>query len=89
MYGTDNWLDLQTLFVNEIAGSAFIFLLLSYIMIFYLATRFRFPNIVTLVFMLVFTLVVSPFLSEGLLIISLFIVAIYFGINLYRTWMKE
>lgn len=85
----ETYLDLHDIFVNEVAGSAFLFLLLAYVLLFYLAARFRFPNIVTLIFMVIFTLVLSPFLNQGLLVISLLIIAVYFAINLYRTFMRE
>jgi uncharacterized membrane protein len=81
--GFGNYLDLQDLFINELAGSVAVFLALALIAIFYCAARFRMPNMVTIGTLTVFLLFMSPFIG-GLLALVLLVVGIFFSLALSK-----
>jgi len=56
-------LDLETIFVNHLAGSMKIFFFLILIVFAYLAAKFRMPNQVFLILMAVFIIFMANFYS--------------------------
>ncbi|RLG70181.1 MAG: hypothetical protein DRO04_02255 [Candidatus Iainarchaeum archaeon] len=79
------FLDLYNIFVNEIAGSEILFLLISLAVIAYLAARLRFPNGVALMILGVFILLTSAFMKL-LFPVTLLFIGIFFGYQLTRLF---
>jgi len=70
-------LDLQTIFVNYVAGSMAIFFFLTILVFAYLAARFRMPNQVFLILIAIFVIFMANFYSL-LYVLLIFLVGIFF-----------
>lgn len=82
----ETFLDLEDVFVNEIAGSPTLFLILGFIVLVFFAARFRFPNSVTIMMMVLFALVMSPFAGFSIVLpITLFIVGTFIAWSYTRA----
>lgn len=86
MVTPETFLDLEDILVNEVAGSPTLFLVLGFIVLVFFAARFRFPNSVTIMMMVLFALVMSPFagFSSGLPI-TLFVIGIFIAWSYTRA----
>ena len=73
----ENYLDFETLFINEIAGDLTIFLFLSFVMIMYLCAKFRFPNIISIAIFIVYSILISV-AYPLLLVIPILMIGIVF-----------
>jgi hypothetical protein len=74
-------LDLYQLFVNDVAGTAWIFIALALAGIFYFAAKFRFPNSIMLMIMVLFFLMVGA-LVQGIL--GILAIILIFG---FAAWV--
>jgi hypothetical protein len=85
----ETFLDLEDIFVNEIAGSPTLFLILGFVVLVFFAARFRFPNPVTILMMVLFALVMSPFAGFMIVLpITLFVVGVFIAWN-YTRMLKQ
>ena len=75
--------DWYQLFVNDIAGGSTLFIVLSFILIMFLAAKFRFPNSVTIMMMGTYAIIISAFFVN-VLAITLFIIGTFFALALNR-----
>lgn len=64
-----NPFDLWNLLVEEIAGTAFYFVLASYLMLAIMCAKFRMPNQTFLVLGIVYGLILSPYFNVLLIIV--------------------
>ncbi len=78
----DYW-NFYDLFVNDIAGGSTMFIVLSFVLIMFLASKFRFPNSVTIMMMGVYAILISAFFAN-VLAITLFIIGTFFALALNR-----
>lgn len=76
-----NFFDLKTIFVNEIAGSALVFALLSLIFIFYVCAQFRVPNQIMMILAALWLILLGYYFASLQLFLVLGIVAglVYFS----------
>ena len=72
-------LDLQTIFVDYLAGSWSIFFFLALIFFTYLAARFRMPGRVLLPLLAIFVILIQPWYSSPLYGLAIFMTAIIAG----------
>jgi len=77
------FLDLYNIFVNEIAGSELIFLVLSLIVILVLGIKFKFDNQTTVMILAVWVIVISQFIPV-LLTVTLAILGFFIGSQINR-----
>ena len=75
--------DWYQLFVQDISGGSTVFIVLSFVLIMFLASKFRFPNSVTIMMMGVYAIIISAFF-ENILAITLFIIGTFFALALNR-----
>ena len=89
MVNQNTYLDLWDFFINKIIGAdnVIIFIALSYIVIAFVAAKLRFPNIVTLVMMGVYSLIISAFFTS-IQAIVLFIIGIVIAFSLGKVFDK-
>lgn len=59
------------------------FIVLSFVLIMFLASKFRFPNSVTILMMCVYGIIISAFFGS-VLIIAMFIMGTFFALALNR-----
>jgi len=77
----DTFLNLYQLFVNDVAGSTLIFIALALAAIFYFSAKFRFPNSIMLMIMVLFFMMVVSAI-EG--IFGVLAIILIFG---YAGWV--
>jgi len=83
-------LNFYKIFVNYFAGSMLIFYIIAAIVIVWLAAKFRFPNIITLMMIGLFMLLMSGIPSQGsTLFYGLVILIIGGGIGLALSKIKK
>lgn len=82
---TNNFLDWQELFVNDISGGEGIFIALSFILIMIMAAKFRFPNSVTFMILAVYAIIMAAFF-EVLKPITLFLIAIFISFAMFKIF---
>lgn len=89
MVNQNTYLDLWDFFINKIVGAenVIIFIALSYIVIAFVAAKLRFPNIVTLVMMGLYSLIISAFFTS-IQAIVLFIIGIVIAFALGKVFDK-
>ena len=75
--------DWYKLFVNDIAGSSTMFIVLSFTLILFLCAKFRFPNSATIMIMGVYGIIISAFFGS-VLIIAMFVMGTFFALALNR-----
>ena len=81
-YDYFNW---RELFVNDIAGSEWLFIALSFVVIMVIAAHFRLPNSVTMMIIAFYAIVMSAFFST-LLPLVLFMVGLFVGLALIKAF---
>ena len=80
-----DYLDMESLLVYEVAGDWVIFIFMSYVFIAYAAAYLRFPNIVTIMILALWSLLMSAFF-KSLLPIVLLIVGLFFARALFKLF---
>ena len=80
-----NYLDMYDLLVNEVAGDWVIFIFMSYVFIAFAAAHLRFPNIVTIMILVLWSLMMSAFF-ESILPIILLLIGLFFARALFRMF---
>lgn len=84
-----NYLDFKSIFVNEIAGSSLIFVIISVIAIAYVCARFRVPNIMTIMLIGLWMLLLgafSPF--QWTLVVGGILFAVFIGWQLIKIFQR-
>jgi len=83
-----NILDLETLFVWEIAGSELVFVFLSIAAVVMLGAYCRMPNNVIFMIVILYMLILSVILLPAIFPLTLLLIAVFFGwqvIRLFRS----
>jgi hypothetical protein len=83
--GSENFLDLYNVFVNEVSGTHLIFISLSCVAIMFFCSIFRMPNQATILILSVWLLFLSPFFT-WLLPIALVLVCVFFGWQIVKLF---
>ena len=68
------WMNLYDLLVNQVAGSLWIFLFLSIIVVAYISAKFRFPNIVFFLIIIIWVTLLATVMGAWLLVFVVFVV---------------
>lgn len=83
--GIINPLDLQSILVEHLAGSITIFVILSMIMIGYLASKFRMNSGITFMMLMLFFTTLGIVITGQFLIISIIFLGVTLGIVMWRA----
>ena len=78
------YLDLQDLFVNQIAGGMTPFLFISVIVLTIILAKFGALNNITMMMIFVFFIIISPF-APVVLALTLFGIGIYFALSMNKV----
>jgi hypothetical protein len=79
------FLDLYDLLVNDVAGHEVVFIFMSYLAIAWGAAWLRFPNIVTIMIMALWSLLMSAYFSS-ILPLVLLAVGLFFARALFKVY---
>lgn len=77
-------LDLQTWFVNVFSGTADIFFLLSFMFISFMTAVFKMKPLTTMIMLSLFIILMTQFVGDAFLIITLILAVIFIGISIGR-----
>jgi len=75
----ESYLDLYDLFVNNVAGTVWIFIALAMVAILYFSAKFRLPNMIMMMIMLLFCLVVGVLISNLLVAMAILLIGLFVG----------
>ena len=77
-------LDLQTWFVNVFSGTPEIFFLLSFMFISFMTAVFKMKPLTTMIMLSLFIILMTQFVGDAFLIITLILAVIFIGISIGR-----
>jgi len=80
----EQYFDWYDVFVNNVVGSPILFIILGLIIISFIAGKARFPNSVTIMMLVLFILMMTPFFGNGFLALVILLVTAFFGWQLSR-----
>ena len=91
MITESNIFDLRNIFINELAGNLFLFVIISLILIFYFATKYNVPYQASVMLSAIFLLIMFAGFSDALIMVWVFIVIAIFGSGylLYSRFIRR